>query len=96
MTYNLLQPHKSGPHLARELCLVEVYAKIADLPLTSFKPSHMADIFLQPSSNDLPVLKTAAWFCIVFCICSLKSEVLVDPLELSNLSILAIDSSPAF
>jgi len=53
-------------------------------------------ILLRPSSSVDPVLKTAAYSCMVFCISKRKSAVGIVPLLKRNLSMLVIDSSPAF
>ena len=42
-----------------------------------------------------PVLKTAAWFCMVFCIFNLSWAVEMEPLENLTLSKLATEASPA-
>lgn len=49
-----------------------------------------------PSANKSSVLNTAACFCITYYISNLTSAVFSVPLAYLYLSILAIDSSPAF
>lgn len=66
------------------------------ITLISLSFEYTSWIFLHPSSKVVPVLKTAAYSCIFFCISKRKSAVGIVPLLNRNLSILAIDSSPAF
>ena len=57
---------------------------------------HRAFIFWIPSCMTGPVLKTAAWVCIVFCILSLISALPTSPAANLSLSMLATEASPAF
>ncbi|MPC28063.1 hypothetical protein E2C01_021257 [Portunus trituberculatus] len=52
-------------------------------------------ILSQPSLSTSPVLNTAAWFCIVFCMLRRISAVETLPLANLSLSMLATDASPA-
>ena len=56
---------------------------------------HKAFIFWIPSLMTGPSRKTAAWFCMVFCMASLMVEVLTSPSLNLSLSMLATLASPA-
>lgn len=76
------------------ITIIKVYSLIFTLISLSFE--YTSCIFLHPSSKVVPVLKTAAYNCIFFCMSKRKSAVGTVPLLNRNLSMLAIDSSPAF